>query len=157
MLQTQIAQTLSKKRAGSIFTLVIQREAKTFKGSPRIEKVTKMQGMLCDYANRTPVKEGVASGIRGEVELPSHIEKSVFVEGVRFWQGSKGQIYLPVTVSGNKQEVIWLLEGRPVQKSEIEQYLLSSEKQVKPDKEELAEKGQVPFVSVKIENVIEVR
>jgi hypothetical protein len=158
-----IAEALSNKNRGSFYSLLMQRPAKMLKGiTLNIEKRTQMTGQLCDYSVRAAVKNAVADGLRDAPELPSHIEKS-FVEGnVRFWQGKDkneipGKIYLPMPLAGSKSNVTWLLDGVVVSYDDVSQYLLAADKpRKKQDKEELAEKGQVPFVAVDIENILQV-
>jgi len=154
-----ISKALANRTQGSFFAITMKRLAKTLKGVTEvIEKETIMTGQLCDYAKRAAVKNAVADGDREAPELPSHIESVFHVGGVKFWQGKSGKTYLPMPLAGNKSKVTWFLGGEPVEYSEVEQYLLASDKPKKAqDKDELAEKGQVPFVGIDIDNILEVR
>jgi hypothetical protein len=161
MTITEIVQALSSKKKGTIFTYVIARPAKTrakYVGDA-ITKTSVAQGMVgTDYANRKAVKEGVEDGIRDEVELPSHIVESFIMDGIRFWRGKSGDIYLPVCATGNRSQTSWQIGGVDTTLDEIKDVLLSSEYAKKtPTKDDLAEKGQVPFLAVKIENIAEIR
>jgi len=155
---TAIMEALENKQPGSFFTVVVRREAKTFKGvTDKIEKESVMQGILCDYANRKPVREAVKNDERDEPELPSHIKESFCEGNVRFWRGNNGKVYLPVNVAGMTPKVQWFLNGEPVSKDEVLPYVLASERQQPKSKEELAEKGQATFCAIGLENIIEVR
>lgn len=153
-----IANALNTRNTGQFFTVLMRRPAKTFKGvSEVVEKESEMQGILCDYANRAPVKAAVADGMRDEPELPSHIEKSFKIGNVRFWQGKNGKTYLPVPATGNTPKAKWFLNGEEVTKAEVEPYLLASETRPQPTKDELEEKGQARFFGIDIANILEVR
>ena len=154
-----ISKALETRKTGSFFSLTMKRPAKTLKGVTEvIEKETVMTGQLCDYSARAAVKNAVAEGSRDEVELPSHISHSFKEGNVKFWAGKNGKTYLPMPLAGNKSKVTWYLGGEPVEYSEVEPYLLASDKpKERKDRDELAELGQVPFVGIDIENILEVR
>ena len=142
MKLTDIVKALSSKKKGTIFTYVIARPAKTrakYDGDA-ITKTSVAQGMVgTDYANRKAVKEGVE-------------------DGIRFWRGKSGDIYLPVCATGNRSQTSWQIGGVDTTLDEIKDFLLGSEYAKKtPTKDDLAEKGQVPFLAVKIENIAEIR
>jgi hypothetical protein len=152
-----IAKALENKKAGQFFTIKMRRPAKTFKGcTENIEKETVMQGILCDYANRGPVKAAVASGERDEPETPSWVTRTFKIGAVKFWESAKGEIYLCVPTTGNTPKVQWYLNDQPVDKTDVAQYLLASENPKPVDKETLAEKGQASFNAIKVDNILEV-
>lgn len=152
----QIAQALSQKPKGTIFTYRIERKAKTRKSydGGTITKTSIAQGMVgTDYANRKPVREAVENGERDAPELPSHIEEAFITDGIRFWRGKNGEIYFPVCATGNKSKTSWAIDGEEVSLDEIKDYLLSSELPKEVNKDDLADKGQVPFIAVNINNI----
>ena len=153
----EISQALADKKNGTIFTFTTRRPAKIRKsaGDMNIEKMAVMQGMVgTQYADRKPVREAVANGEREEVELPSHIAETFNVDGTRFWRGNNGKEYLPVCITGNKSQVTWLLDGAEVDFDAIKEHLLASEYAKSPSKEELADKGQVPFIGIAVDNIL---
>ena len=161
MHKRAIIEALEGKKKGGFYTVETQRPAKMRKGvTLNIEKHSTVQGMLADYANRAAVKLAVQDGTRDEPELPTWVEKVEKLganEAVKFWIGKEGQVYLPVTLTGNQPQSEWLLDGKKVDVEEIREYLLASEFPKRTDKDELADKGQVPFMAVKIENIVSVR
>lgn len=154
-----ISNALSSRKAGSFYTILMRRTAKVFKtyDGAIIEKESTVQGILCDYANRAPVKAAVADGLRDEPELPSHIANAFKIGNVNFWAGKNGKTYLTVCAAGNPPKVQWYLDGSPVKKSDVEQYLLASEKTEPKPADELAENGQAKFFGIDVENILEVR
>jgi membrane carboxypeptidase/penicillin-binding protein PbpC len=159
MTVQEINQAIEPKRKGTIFTFEVKRPAKVRKSSElmiNIEKLSIMQGMVgTQYANRKPVREAVANGVRPEVELPSHIEET-FTEGATlFWRGRNGKVYLPVCLTGNKPKTTWLANGEKVDLESIKEHLLASEYAKKrPSQQELEEKGQAPFASIDVDHII---
>lgn len=152
-----IASLLNSKNAGQLFSITVRRAAKCFKGTEDlVEKESKFQGQLCDYSARNAVKTAVEAGDRNAPELPSHILTGFKIGEVRFWRGKNGTDYLLIPINGNKAKVQWYLNGNPVAYSKVSEFLLASEKVTKKTKEELADKGQVPFVCVKVDNVTNV-
>ena len=76
---------------------------------------------------------------------------------VKFWAGKNGKTYLPVPLAG-KSTVTWFLNGNEVEYAQVESFLLASDKpKERKDAEELAENGQVPFVGIDTENILEVK
>ena len=116
-----------------------------------------MQGILCDYASRGPVKAAVASGDRDEPETPSWVTRTFKIGAVKFWESAKGETYLCIPTTGNTPKVQWYLNGQPVDKADVAQYLLASENLKPVDKEAQAEKGQASFNAIKVDNILEVR
>lgn len=151
----QIAQTLSQRGAGEIFTVEMIRPAKVRKGvSQDIKKHSVFQGQHCDYANRSPVREAIEAGVRDEPQLPGHIAYSFQEDGVRFWQGKNGEVYLPVVIFDGHNKTTWYSNGAEVAKSDIAMYLLASENSKPKDN---TDKGQVPFVGINVQNILDIR
>lgn len=154
----EISQAFANKKTGTIFTFTIRRPAKIRKSADdiNIEKVTVMQGMVgTQYATRKPVREAVMNGTRDEVKLPSYIKESFKVGNTTFWRGNNGKEYLPVCITGNKPQVRWLMNDKEVDFNTIKEYLLASEYAKKsPTKEELEDKGQVPFIGITVDNIL---
>ena len=158
MQLADITRILEDKKRGTFFTLTTRRPAKTFKGTTQVvEKQSTFQAILAEYGGMKSVREAVAEGERDAPELPSYVKEVFKVGGVKFWRGHNGQIYLPLPVNGNPPKVQWFLDGAEADKNDVAALLLASEKATMPTKAELAEKGQAPFVSVNIENIIEIK
>ena len=150
----EIASILSAKHGGSFYTLNTARPAKVRKGvESAIVKHSVLQGMMADYSARKAVREAVQSGDRDAPEMPAWAE-SVEIGGVRFWRNVKtGAHYLPVVLSGNSSRSEWTMDGKAVTLDDIRELLLASETAPKPDKAELADRGQVPFIAVGVDNI----
>lgn len=150
-----IAQSISERGLGQMFTVEMIRPAKVRSGvAIDIQKHSVFQGQHCDYANRTPVREAVEAGVRSEPELPRHISHSFIVDGVRFWQGFNNEIYLPVVLFGGNSKTTWYRNSQPVEKTDIAMYLLASENTERKDN---TDKGQVPFVGINIQNILSIQ
>lgn len=158
MRTAAIAEAISKKQKGQWMTLDIRRPAKVRKGvEAAIEKLSTVQGMASvDYARRTAVLAAVEAGNREAPELPSWLEESFILEDVRFWRGKTGKECLPVCVTKHLNTT-WLLNGVEVDFESIKSMLLASEYPKKVGKEELEQKGQVPFIGVGVENIAAIR
>jgi hypothetical protein len=151
----EIAQILSQREAGQVFTVEMIRPGKVRKGTAQdIQKHSVFQGQHCDYANRSPVREAIEAGVRGEPELPGHIAYSFQENGVRFWQGKNSEVYLPVVVFDSHKKSTWYSNGVEVPKSDIAMYLLASETSKPKDN---TDKGQVPFVGINIKHILDIR
>ena len=160
MTQEAIAETLKGLNKGSFFTITSRHKAKVFKGVPDIvEKQSKYQGMVAvDYANRAAVKESVANGERDAPKLLTYVKESFIIHQTKFWRGHNGQVYLPVAVTGNKPQNQWYLNDKPCDYADVEALLHASEKpkKSKVNKDALAERGQVPFIGIKVEHIIKI-
>lgn len=154
----EIAEKLEGRKAGSFFSLTTHRAVKTFKGCESIiEKESIMQGMLCEYSNRAAVKDGVEDGIREEPELPTWVKEKFKLGNCNFWLGNTGEVYLCVPLTGNEPKAKWFMDGEECNYADVEPFLLASEKPKRVSKDELAEKGQVPFCGINVKNIIDVR
>jgi molybdopterin/thiamine biosynthesis adenylyltransferase len=79
------------------------------------------------------------------------------VDGVKFWNHTNGNVSLPLPQGGNgATRSQWLLDGNPVDESEIDAMLLASEKTIKQTKEQAADKGQALFNTIKLENIVSI-
>jgi hypothetical protein len=158
-MNVETISTALQGRNNKFFTIKVRRPAQVRKSlpGPAIEKESLYQGILCDYANRAPVRDAVQSGERQAPVLPSHINEVFHVNGVKFWRGKNGQEYFPMPITGNKPKVTWYADGIEVPFDDIKEYLLACELSKKPSKEEVEEKDQVLFNSIKVENILEVR
>jgi hypothetical protein len=151
----EISQILSQRGAGQAFTVEMIRPGKVRKGTAQdIQKHSVFQGQHCDYANRSPVREAIEAGVRGEPELPGHVAYSFVEDGVRFWQGKNSEVYLPVVIFDGHNKVTWYSNGVEVSKSDIAMYLLASENSKPKDN---TDKGQVPFVGINIKHILDIR
>jgi membrane carboxypeptidase/penicillin-binding protein PbpC len=152
-----ISKALEGRKTGAFFSIKMKRPAKLLAAFKNlvVDKESTMTGQL-DYSARAAVKNAVADGERAAPELPSHIKESFMVGNVKFWRGNTDKVYLPMPLSGAKPKVQWYLDGEPCDKADVEMYLQASEKSKPQDKEELADKGQVPFVGISVENILEV-
>lgn len=153
MTTNQIAEALANTRKGQFFSVTIQRPAKVFKGvTDTIVKTTTVTAQNADYAARAAVREAVESGDREAPVLPSFVTNVVVIDGVKFWEGKNG-FYLPVPVT-NHGNPVWTRNGVEVKKEDISDLLLASEKSEPVSKDDLADKGQVPFIAVNVDNII---
>ena len=152
----QISNLLSNRPKGSIAWIQIRRLGKTkaaFK-SENIEKVSRFPFQVgVDYSNRSPVKQAVEDGLRDAPQLPKHIKKVFTLNGIKFWRGHNGKIYLPIPSSGERKFSQWLQDGKPVEVNLIREKLISSEFPNKLTKAETESKGQALFFAPTIENI----
>jgi hypothetical protein len=145
-------------RQNKLFTIEVRRPAnlRAAHKNLAIEKKSKYQGILCDYARRDPVRKAVDSGERDAPVLPSHIQEVFYCNGVKFWRGKNGETYFPMPITGNSAKAVWLFNNEPVPLDDIKAYLLASEVPKATNAEEKAnaeEKGQVIFNAIKIGNI----
>lgn len=140
-------------RKGQNLRAVWQREAHCCKGHkvPRIEKRTStLVRTGIDFANLGSVKAGIEAGEREAVQpLASWQEWASFPFILRAKKGGTEYVRLYHASFANKPHVEWLLEGRAVPFSEVEPYLLASEKP-KEDKE------ASPCFQVKCEDLLSI-
>lgn len=135
--QTMNAQAIVetvRRHKGQHVLATWQRVAKTLKDCPMliVKRTRAWVRAGIDYSNLTQVKEGVASGERGEVEglkwgewiqFP-FIIKHKGLEYVRLYPATFANLATP--------EVEWSMDGKPATYEQVEPYLLASEKR-KPD------------------------
>jgi len=157
MNQESIISALATRQAGQLFHVSMRRPCKTRKGvTANITKASKFTCQLSSYARRGPVREAVESGDREAPQTPSWVVKSEERNGLRFWYHANGQAYLAAPVV-NLGAVEFERDGKPATLSDLASELLASELKEKDSKEELAARGQVRFVAVKLENILEVK
>lgn len=158
MKKEEIASILSARQRGTFATLTVNRAAKVRKAFENLDirKESKIQFQIgVDYANRQPVRDAIANGKREAPELPAYVASVEEINGVRFWNHTNGNVSLPLPQGGNGvTRSQWLLNGQPVEESEIAGMLLASEQTNKQTKEQAAEKGQALFNTIKLENIV---
>jgi hypothetical protein len=151
-----IAQRLAAKNKSTFFTVRIRREAakRAAFRSENIEKESTFQGMTnIDYANRSPVREAVAAGLRDAPQTPSWVERCEYIEDTRFW--IKGdQWYFPM-VFIKTLDCCWWRNEQPTEFETVKPMLLASEYAERPTKDEIEDKGQAQFVGIKVQNILE--
>jgi hypothetical protein len=158
MNPNQIAQKLSTKSSGQFFSVISRRPAKTRKDCPFvIEKVSQYQGQLTEYSRRKTVREGVESGERDAPSLPRGVKESFYIGRAKFFRYFNGNEALAINVEGNRPSSQFFIDGKPVEESQVAEYLLSSELSPPKNKEQLAEKSQAPFVVISCQNVIDIK
>jgi len=117
-------------RKGRNVKVTWQRVAKTLKGASSLLIVKRTAAWVrsgIDYANLKVVKDGIATGERGEVQPLPWGEWIQFP----FIIGHKGMEYVrlyPASFENLVPKVEWSINGRPSSYESVEQYLLSSEK-----------------------------
>ena len=155
MTPEQIAAHLSTRQRGGFYSLVYRRNCKTKKGTPHlVEKETRAQAVLAEYAARAAVKEGILSGERLPPEAPKGTKEIFYVGGVKFFRMISGKTCLAANISGNEPQIQYFVDGQP---SAEPDYLLASEKVQLKSKEELAESSQAQFKLIDCESILDVR
>lgn len=164
MKANTITERLSARRKGTCVRIIVDRPAETYKKlaseAGEIRKRTAYSVQLASYANRQPVRDAVASGEREAPTLPAWVARTEDAgNGLRFWFHANGTAYLALPVFGDKSRarVQWTRNGAKVQKNEIEKFLTAKETAAVPSAAELAEKGQAPFNTIKLENIANLR
>lgn len=155
MTPEQIAERLASRQKGQIFSIVYRRNCKVKKGTPHlVEKQTRAQAILCEYANRTAVKEGVLNKDRLPPEAPKGIEEIFYIGNAKFFKMTSGKTCLAAPLSGNDPVIQYFVDGQP---SPEPDYLLASEKVQLKDKNELAASSQAQFKLINCEDIVDVR
>jgi hypothetical protein len=162
MTPLAISEALETRKGGQFVTVFISRPAHLraqWKGILDIQKHSRVQVQLASYANRKAVKEAVASGTRDAPELPKHISHVETIGNVRFWIGKNGKTYFPYPVIGGNTTSEYTKDGKPITVESLKAhcYCLASEFPNRPTVEALADKGQVPFIGVTVENIKDIR
>ena len=135
MQASEIYTKLRSQPAGSHISVAWIREAKCKKGCPLVQKKTvAFVRSGINFANLGSVKEGISSGERGEVQsLPWGTWRNGFEKYIIDHTSKDGvskeyvRLY-PATFENLRPQVTWYLEDKVVEYSQIEEYLLSSEK-----------------------------
>jgi hypothetical protein len=159
MTPHEISDALETRKGGQFVTVFISRPAhlRAAFAHMNIRKISRVQLQLADYANRAPVKEAVENGTREAPVLPKHISHVETIGNVRFWIGFNGKTYLPYPVIPGNTTTEYTMNGKVVTADVIKSYCLASEFPNRPSVEALAERGQVPFIGVTVENVMDIR
>lgn len=157
MTPQQIANHLSNRPKGSIFQIVSRRLAKTKKDvSAIIEKESRIQFQLAEYANTANVKSGIQSGEREKPQLPKGVKETFNIELCKFYRMFNGNECFGGPISGNKPKSVFYKNGKIVSVEEIKDDLLASELAEKKTKSELAEVHQSPFAMVSCSNIVSI-
>jgi hypothetical protein len=162
MTKKQIEKALGKRAAGSFCVVTVARPMATRASCPHeITKRTQYRFQLTTYARREPVARGVATGQRDAPELPPWIKRSeILKNGLKFWHGHNGQVYLalPVFGDGGKFKSEFFIDGEVATKRKVNKFLTAAEKRnlekVKTEKIEREAKFQAMARGVKLEHVI---
>ena len=155
MTPEQIAERLSSRKGGQIFSVTYRRNCKIKKGTNhRVEKETKAQAILAEYANRAPVKQGILTKDRLPPEAPKGTEEIFYLGPAKFYKMISGKTCLGFPVSGNEPIIQYFVDGQP---SAEPDYLLASEKVQLKDKNELAASSQAQFKLINCEDIVDVR
>ena len=147
-----IKTALAKK--GKFATVEYARPCKTLKGSPEITKLTKAYnvriGAEYDALKSTLENKGVETkaeahelnnGLRGM----EYIEYPVLLKGLK-----NGKTYIRLETAKNTRfETTYLVNGKPTNKAEIEEFLQASEK---------SKSGELPSVmNIGAENILKIK
>jgi len=131
-MQATVIVSQLQGRKGQHVLAVWQRVAKTFKDCPML--ITKRTSAWVRagiaYANLAVVKEGIASGERGEVEEIKWAEWIQYPFILRHKATHKEYVRLYPAVFDNLKtpSVEWAIDGKPAAYEQVEPYLLASEK-----------------------------
>lgn len=152
MTPQQIAEKLSTKQSGQIFSLVWRRQCRVKKGIEKlVEKETTAQSQLADYANFAPVKQGILSGERLPPEAPKGTKEVFYIGKAKFFNMMSGKTCLAVPLSGNPPVAKYYVDGKL---SAEPDFLLASEKVKLESKEELSRLHQVPYKLVNVQDIV---
>lgn len=154
MTPEQIAQKLSNKQKGQIFSYVSRRICKVRKDIDAcVVKETKAQARIASYANCGAVKEGILSGERLPPDAPKGTKECFYIGHIKFFKMMSGKTCLAAPITGNRAEIQFFVNGKPSPEPE---FLLASEK-VKPEsKEELKNVWQAPYKLINCADIVEV-
>lgn len=154
MTPEQIAERLASRQKGQIFSITYRRNCKVKKGiNHSVEKQTKAQAILCEYANRAAVKEGVLNKDRLPPEAPKGTEEIFYIGNAKFFKMTSGKTCLAAPLSGNEPIIQYFVDGQP---SPEPDYLLASEKVQQKGKEDLAANNQAQFKIINCEDIISI-
>lgn len=155
MTPQQIAERLASRQKGQIFSITYRRNCKVKKGTPHlVEKQTRAQAILCEYANRAAVKEGVLNKDRLPPEAPKGTEEIFYIGNAKFFKMVSGKTCLAAPLSGNEPIIQYFVDGQP---SAEPDYLLASEKVQQKSKEELAANNQAQFKLINCEDIVDIK
>jgi hypothetical protein len=153
MEKQAIIEKLGTRRKGAFATIVTRKElgkgdvlAKLANEAGKIEKISIFQVKLNSYSSRKDIRGAIERGEREAPTLPAHIESSEALQnGLNFWIGKNGQIYLALPTANTKSKAIYFRSGAKVSKQEIAHFLC------------VKKGGESKFVTPKLENIHEVR
>jgi hypothetical protein len=150
MTAEDIIDIMKPLKAGSFYTIVIEKNIKTKDGRIVLKRTT-AQGMAkVEYSNRREVREAIEEGVREAPELPKWAE-IVMLEDIKFWRHTeKGSMYFPVVLSGNSPTSEFIVNDEVVEPDTLNLYAAD-----KPKPRNVKE-GQVPFFTASIENIVRI-
>ena len=157
MKKAEIIKAMAARKGGQFFTLNVKRQAKKLKAynEENLEKQSMITCQLASYARRQPVMSAIQAGVRDTPKTPQWVQKVEKIGELTFWQHSNGQEYLAAPMISS-HKVAWLENGVITDLAHIKNKLQKVETTKKPSKAELAQKGQVRFVAVKLENILDI-
>lgn len=151
MKATAIVQAVQNKKGQHVLA-VWERTAKTLKTSSVVigKRTSAYVRAGINYANLGAVKDGIATGERGEVEsLPWGQWRSGFETMIIDHKGTEYVRLYPATFGNLVPSVQWSLDGRLATYDEVEPHLLASEKRKEDDEKPLC-------FTLKAETVLEI-
>ena len=164
MEKESIIAKLESRNKGTTARIIVDRPAKVRKTlaleAGDIRKQSSYSMQIAAYSNRAPVKQAVAEGEREAPSLPSWVAGTEsFKNGLTFWRNASGGYYLALPLFGDKGKAKnkWFRNGKEVDFSEVQPFLLASEIPIQREtKQETEEKGQAQFNAIKIENILDI-
>ena len=155
MTPQQIAERLASRKSGQLFSVTYRRNCKVKKGiNHNVQKETKAQAILAEYANRAPVKQGILTKDRLPPEAPKGTEEIFYLGPAKFYKMISGKTCLGFPVSGNEPIIQYFVDGQP---SAEPDYLLASEKVQPKSKEQLAANHLAQFKLIDCDSILDVR
>jgi len=157
MTPEQIANHLSNRPKGTIFSIDSRRLAKTKRDvSSIIEKESHIQFQLAEYANMANVKSGIQSGEREKPHLPKGVKEISYIGACKFYHMFNGNVCFGGPIVGNKPKSVFYKNNQPVSAEEIENDVLASELVEKKTKPELTDVNQSPFAMISVANIVSI-
>lgn len=158
MTPQQIAQKLSTRQKGQIYSVIAKRKCKTLKDCPFvIEKVSHYQGMLAEYAARKEVRDAVENKDRTPPELPKGASRAFYEGNAKFFEMKTGNTCMAVVLTGNEPKSEYLKNNKPVDFDEIKDMLAASEKVAPKTKEDHKQLHTAAFKNINVESILEVK
>ncbi len=149
MEKENIIEKVGKRQAGGFVRVIVKKQADILKKfqneAGAIEKESRFTVQLCAYANKKDIRESIEAGERDMPVLPAFVEKVEKMQnGLAFWIGKNGQVYLALPTVNTKAESSFFRNGEKVEKNAIAHFL-KAQSDNKP-----------AFVTVKLENIAEI-
>lgn len=147
----EFTQKISSYQKGSFITIETQRQAKKLKKyeSLDIQKYSKNVVRLgCQYSNLQAVKEKHINDIDFKTQLPDNLEWVKGYENILLYNKKTKEYSVRVETTNHSPIVKWFLNGVETAKTELLDYLLSSEKQSK------SSNGETIVFNVKLKDLV---